>query len=746
VLLNTIALHRDNLAKPQQAHLLLPNNYPMQIPFPRWTAPLASLLVITLTLLTGLRAADPASPMTDNPLLTESPLPFQYPQFDKIKNEHFAPGFALGMADHLKEIESIANNSSAPTFENTIVALERAGELLSRVSAIFGNLASCNTNPELQKLQRTLSPQLAAHSDAIRLNPILFARIEALYTARETLGLDAESQRVLWRYYKDFVRAGAKLAPADKEKLKALNSQLATLQTNFTQNTLKEVAASAVWIDTREELSGFSEAEITAAAAAAKAEGHAGKYKIRLQNTTGQPPLTQLTNHSTRAKIMAASLARGSRGGEFDNRAIVAALAQKRAERARLLGYPTYAAFSLEEQTAGSVDVVNKLLAQLGPPAVANARREAADMQAIIDHEKGGFRLEAADWQHYAEKVRQTKYDFDESQLKPYFELNHVLLDGVFFAAGQLYGLTFKERHDLPVYEPTVRVFDVFEADGTQLAIFIADLYARSNKNGGAWMNAYVSQNGLRGTRPVIANHLNLTQPPAGEPMLLTHDEVRTAFHEFGHALHGMFSHVKYPRFAGTSVPRDFVEFPSQVNEMWAAWPTILSNYAKHYQTGAPIPAALLAKVEATNKFNQGFATTELVAANLIDQAWHQLSATDKIDADGVLAFERTVLEKAGLDFASVPPRYRSTYFSHSFGGGYSAGYYSYFWSEVLDASSVAWLKSHGGLTRANGDRLRQKLLSRGGSEDAMKLFRDFTGGDPDIAPFLERRGLSGVK
>ena len=501
-----------------------------------------------------------------------------------------------------------------------------------------------------------------------------------------------------------------------------------------------------MWIDTREELSGFSETEITAAAAAAKAEGHTGKYKIRLQNTTGQPPLTALTNHATRAKIMAASLARGSRGGEFDNRAIVAALAQKRAERARLLGYPTYAAFSLEEQTAGSVDVVNKLLAQLGPPAVANARREAADMQAIIDQEKGGFRLEAADWQHYAEKVRQTKYDFDETQLKPYFELNHVLLDGVFFAAGQLYGLTFKERHDLPVYEPTVRVFDVFEADGTQLAIFIADLYARSNKNGGAWMNAYVSQNGLRGTRPVIANHLNLTQPPAGEPMLLTHDEVRTAFHEFGHALHGMFSQVKYPRFAGTSVPRDFVEYPSQINEMWAAWPSILANYAKHYQTGAAIPSELLAKVEATDKFNQGFATTELVAANLIDQAWHQLSATDKIEADDVLAFERAVLKKAGLDFAPVPPRYRSTYFSHSFGGGYSAGYYSYFWSEVLDATSVNWIKTHGGLTRANGDRLRQKLLSRGGSEDAMKLFRDFTGGDPDIAPFLERRGLDGVK
>ncbi|MDI1336654.1 MAG: M3 family metallopeptidase [Lacunisphaera sp.] len=688
--------------------------------------------------------AAPAA-LPDNPLLVESPLPLHYPQFDKIRNEHYAPAFEQGMAEDLKEIGAIANNPAKPTFENTIIALEKAGPLLDRVSTVFFSLSGANTNPEMQKLQRALAPKLAAHRDAITLNPVLFARIDALNSARDTLGLDAESARLLWRIHRDFVRAGAKLPAADKEKLKALNAELATLTTSFTQNTLKEVAASSVFVDTKEELAGLTDTEIAAAAASAAKNGHEGKFEIRLVNTSGQPPLTNLTNRATREKVMAASLARGSRGGEFDTRALVTGIAKKRAERAALLGFSTYAAFSLEEQTAGSVDVVNKLLAQLGPPAVANARREAADMQVIIDQEKGGFQLAACDWQLYAEKVRQAKYDFDEKQLKPYYELNHVILDGVFFAAGKLYGLTFKERHDLPVYEPTVRVFDVFDADGQQLAIFIGDYYARSNKNGGAWMNAYVSQNGLLGNLPVVANHLNIPKPPEGQPTLLTHDEVKTAFHEFGHALHGMFSHVKYPRFSGTSVPRDFVEYPSQVNEMWATWPEILKNYAKHYQTGAPLPPELLAKVEATKKFNQGFSTLELVAANVIDQAWHQLKPDQVPDADGVVAFEATALQKAGLDFAPVPPRYRSTYFSHSM-GGYAAGYYSYFWSEVLDADTVEWFKTHGGLTRANGDRFRAKLLSRGGSENALTLFRDMTGGEPDIKPLLVRRGLDAAK
>ncbi|WP_343125155.1 M3 family metallopeptidase [Opitutus sp. GAS368] len=680
-----------------------------------------------------------------NPLLTESPLPFHYPQFDKIRNEHYGPAFELGMAEHLKEVGTIANNPAKPTFENTIVALEKAGQLLDRVSTIFFALSGSNTNPEMQKLQRELAPRLAAHRDAITLNPVLFARIDALYGARDTLGLDAESARLLWRYHRDFVRAGAKLPAADKEKLKLLNGELASLTTAFTQNTLKEVAASAVTVDTKEELAGLTDDEIAAAAALAAKDGHAGKFDIRLVNTSGQPPLTNLTNRATREKVMAASLARGSRGGEFDTRAIVTGIAKKRAERATLLGAPTFADYSLAEQTAGSVAVVNRLLAQLGPPAVANARREAADMQAIIDAEQGGFQLAAGDWQLYAEKVRKAKYDFDETQLKPYYELNHVILDGVFYAAHLEYGLSFKERHDLPVYEPSVRVFDVFDADGRQLAIFIGDYYARSNKNGGAWMNSYVSQSGLLGDLPVVANHLNIPKPPEGQPTLLTHDEVKTAFHEFGHALHGMFSQVQYPRFSGTSVPRDFVEYPSQVNEMWAVWPEVLKNYAKHYQTGAPIPQALLDKVEATKKFNQGHDTLELVAANVIDQAWHQLRPDQVPAADDVVAFETAALHKAGLDFAPVPPRYRSAYYSHSM-GGYAAGYYSYFWSEVLDADTVEWFKTHGGLTRANGDRFRKLLLSRGGSEDALKLFRDMTGGDPDIKPLLVRRGLDTAK
>jgi len=706
-------------------------------------APLAGLALATL-----LGAAEPAATpapatMHANPLLTESPLPFHYPQFDLIQNEDYAPAFAAGMAEHLKEVDAIAHNPAPATFENTIVALEQSGLLLERVSTVFFSLNGCNTNPELQKLQRALAPQLAAHSDAINLNPALFARIRKLYEARDTLKLDPESSRLLWRYYQDFVRAGALLAPADQEKLKALNAELASLQTAFTQNTLKEVNASAVLFDTREELAGLSEAQLTAAAAAAKAAGHEGKFQLGLQNTTGQPPLTNLTNHATREKLMAASLARGSRGGDYDNRQIVATLAHKRAEHARLLGYPSHAAYQLEEHTVGSVDTLNRLLAQLAPAAVANARREAADMQVLVDADHGGFNLGAADWAIYAEKVRQARYAFDESQLKPYFELNRVLFDGLFYAAGKFYGLTFKERHDLPVYEPSVRVFDVFDADGTQLAIFIGDYYARSNKNGGAWMNAYVSQSGLLGTQPVIANHLNIPKPPAGEPTLLTHDEVRTLFHEFGHALHGMFSHVRYPRFSGTSVPRDFVEYPSQVNEMWAFWPEVLAHYAKHYQTGAPIPAELLAKVEAAKKFNQGFLTTEYLSATLLDQAWHQLKPEEVPNADGVVAFEAAALKKAGVDFAAVPPRYRTTYFSHSFSGGYSAGYYSYIWSEVLDADTVEWITTHGGLLRANGDHLRSAMLSRGGSEEALKLFHDVTGRDPYLEPLLVRRGLT---
>jgi len=682
----------------------------------------------------------------DNPLLTKSTLPYQLPPFELIKDEHFAPAFELGMAEELKEVDAITANPAAPTFDNTIVALERSGETFARANRAFGILTGALTNPDLQKLETVMAPKFAAHRDAIRLNPALFARLAALYDARATLGLDPESDRLLERYYKDFVRSGAKLSESDKLKLKVLNAELAKLSTQFSQNVLKEINTSAVIVDTRAELAGLSDAAITAAADAAKAAGAEGKFALRLTNTTGQPPLASLQNRAVRERVMAASLVRGSRGGEFDNRAIVAALARLRAERALLIGYPTHAALQLDEQTAGSVDTVNKLLAQLAPPAVANARREAADMQAIIDAEKGGFTLGAADWALYTEKVRAARYAFDENELRPYYEIRRVLVDGVFSAATRLYGITFKERPDLKGYSPDMYVFEVFNADGSPLALFLGDYYARPSKRGGAWANAYVPQNGLDGTRPVIGNHLNIPKPPAGQPTLLTHDEVNTMFHEFGHALHGMFSSVKYPRFAGTSVPRDFVEYPSQVNEMWATWPEILKNYAKHYQTGAPIPQALLDKVEAASKFNQGFSTTELVAANIIDQAWHQLTPDQVPGADGVLAFEAAALQQAGVDFAPVPPRYRSTYYSHVFSGGYSAGYYSYFWSEVLDADTVEWFKSHGGLTRANGDRFRDRLLSRGGSRDAKAMFKEFTGHEPDIKPLLVRRGLDAAR
>ena len=684
-----------------------------------------------------------ATPMTENPLLKESTLDLHYPLFDKIKDEHFAPAYEQGMAEQLKEIEPIAASKEPPTFENTIVALEKTGDLLGRVDRIFSNLSSANTNPALQKVETEMAPKLAAHQDAIFLNGPLFQRIETLYNHRAKLGLDEESQWLVERYYKDFVRAGAKLSDTDKTKLKKMNAEIAELQTQFSQNVLKEKNAESIVVDKEEDLAGFSAPELAAARAAAKGEKKEGKFVLPLQNTTDQPPLTNLKNRALRERIMKVSLARNSHGGAWDNRPVVLRMAKRRAERAALLGYASHAAYQLEDQTAKNVETVNKLLAQLAPPAVANARKEAADMQKLIDQEKGGFQLASWDWAFYSDKVRQARYAFDEAQIKPYFELNHVLIDGVFYAATQLYGITFKERHDLPVYQPDVRVFDVFDKDGKPLAIFLADYYARPSKRGGAWMNEYVNQSGLLGTKPVVANHLNIPKPEAGQPTLLTYDEVRTAFHEFGHALHGMFSNVKYPRFSGTTVPRDFVEYPSQVNEMWMAWPEVLQHYAKHYQTGAPMPKELLDKVLAAEKFNQGFKTTEYLAAALLDQAWYQLTPS-QIPGDA-LAFEANALKKAGVDFAPVPPRYRTAYFSHAFAGGYSAGYYSYIWSEELDADSVEWFKQHGGLKRENGDHFRDTLLSRGGSQDAMKLFRNFTGRDPYLEPLLERRGLAPV-
>nr|WP_315251843.1 M3 family metallopeptidase [uncultured Duganella sp.] len=687
-------------------------------------------------------AAEPASLLSpSNPFAKVSTLPFNYPAFDKIKNEDYAPAFEEGMRQQKLEIEAIANNKQAATFDNTIVAMEKSGQLLSRVSSVFGNLSGANTNDTFKALERDLSPKLAAHNDAIRLNGKLYARIKALYDKRDKLHLDAESKYLLERYNTDFVRAGAQLSEADKAKLKTMNGELAKLQTTFAQNVLEEANASALIVDSRQELAGMSDKAIDAAAKAAAAKGLQGKFLIPVVNTTGQANLAVLTNRAVREKLMALSLARGSHGGKFDNTKVVLDTVKLRAEKAALMGYPNFASYSLEDQTAHDTTAVNKLLGELAKPAVNNAKKEGAEIQQTIDKANGGFQLAAHDWSFYSDKVKAERFNFDQNELRPYFELNSVLTNGVFFAANQVYGLSFKERKDLPVYNPDVRVFDVFDADGKQLAIFIADFYARSNKRGGAWMNAYVSQSSLMGTRPVVANHLNIPKPADGEPTLLTFDELRTLFHEFGHALHGMFSNVKYPRFAGTRVPRDYVEFPSQVNEMWSVNPVVLANYAKHYQTGAPIPKELLDKVVASKKFNEGFRTTEYLAASILDQKWHQLSVA-QIPTD-VLGFEAAALKDAGVDYAPVPPRYRTTYFSHTFAGGYSAGYYGYLWAEKLDADAVEWFNENGGMTRKNGDYFRKMLLSKGGTMDAMEMYRNFRGRDAKIEPLLERRGLT---
>jgi peptidyl-dipeptidase Dcp len=683
-----------------------------------------------------------------NPFFSESPLPLHYPQFDKIRDSDFAPAFDRGMAEHLGEVQAIAGNAEAPTFDNTIVALEKSGQILSRTSTVFFSLVGVDTNDARKALQAEYAPKLAAHRDAISLDPQLFARIQKLYDTRDSLGLDAEGVRLIERYHTDFVRAGAKLSDADKAHLKEINGKLAKLGTTFSQNVLAEVNDSAVAVDTKEELAGLSDEQVGAAAAAAKAKGLDGKYLIALLNTTGQPPEAQLHDRALRQRLHEASIARGSRGNEYDNTEIVSQVLKLRAEKATMLGYPTYAAYVLADETAKTPEAVNAMLTRLAPPAVANAKREGAAIQAMIDKEQAAkgkptFALQPWDWAYYTEKVRAEKYDFDESQLKPYLEMKNVLENGVFYAAGQLYGLSFKQRTDLPVYHPDVLVYDVYNADGSQLAIFLADMYARPSKRGGAWMNSYVQQSGLTGNLPVVANHLNITKPASG-PTLLTWDEVTTTFHEFGHALHGMFSNVKYPYFSGTSVPRDFVEFPSQVNEMWSDWPSVLANYAKHYQTGAPMPKALLDKVLATSKFNQGFATTEYLGSAMLDQSWHQIGADKIPEAAGVVAFEAAALKANGTDYAPVPPRYRTPYFSHIM-GGYAAGYYAYIWSEVLDANTVEWIKANGGLTRANGDRFRATLLSQGGSKDALQLFRDFTGQEPKIEPLLKRRGLDGA-
>lgn len=693
-------------------------------------------------LLQSCNRTEPAQqPMTDkNPLLERSTLPFQAPPFDRILDEHFRPAIEEGMRRHLAEIEAIINNTAAPSFENTIVALERSGQDLTRASGIFYNLTGSNTNDALQAVKIDLAPKLAAHNDAITLNARLFARVKAVYDQHAATAMEPVDARLLERYYQRFVRAGALLDAQGKEAMKALNSEEATLIARFEENILKERAASAIVVDDARQLDGLSAEAIEAAAVAASEKGHAGKWLIDLRNTTTQPALAELKDRDLRERIMKASLARNSRGNEWDNKAIIARLAQLRAQKAKLLGFHTWAHYVMDDQMAKSPDRAMKLLGLLAPAAAANAKKEAAKLQAIVDRQGGGFQVQSWDWDLYAEQVRKAEFDFDEAAVKPYLEFERVLQDGVFFAANQLYGLSFKERKDLPVYHPDVRVFDIIDADGSAIGLFYGDYYARDNKNGGAWMSTFVDQSTLLGQQPVITQVCNYVKPAAGQPCLLSWDDVTTLFHEFGHGLHGMLSAQKYPKFSGTATSTDFVEFPSQVNENWALDPKVFERFARHYQSGAPMPAELAEKLRKVRTFNQGYRTTEYLAAALLDLEWHSLPDDAPMVTD-VDAFERAALKKHGLDLPQVPPRYRSCYFSHAW-TGYAANYYAYIWSEVMDADAFAWFMENGGLTRANGDRFRATVLSQGGSKPEDQLYRDLTGRDPRVEPLLEKRGM----
>ena len=680
----------------------------------------------------------PPPPPRVNPFANPSPLPFFAPPFDKIEESDYQPALEEGMKQQLAEVDAIANSADAPTFANTIEAMEKTGAMLTRTAKVFFNLTGSNTNENMQKIEAEESPKLAAHSDNINLNPKLFARVKAVYDQRASLG--TEEKFLVERYYRNFVRAGALLNEADKEKLKALNQEESTLTTKFHEHVLGDTNGSALIVDDLAQLAGLSDEEIAAAAERAKDKGMTGKWIVTLQNTTQQPALSSLKVRATREKLFNASVQRGNHGGENDNKAIVTRLSQLRAQKAKLLGYPDYATYVLDDQMAKTPTIAIKLMTDLVAGATGKSRAEAAVMQKLIDKQKGGIKLGPQDWEFYAEQVRKAQYDLDESQIKPYFELDRVLHDGVFFAANQLYGLTFQERHDIPVYQPDVRVFEVFDADGKSMALWYADYYSRPSKSGGAWMDSFVDQSGLMGTKPVVFNVCNFTKPAPGQAALISYDDVNTMFHEFGHALHGMFSNVKYPTVAGTNTPRDYVEFPSQFNEHWALEPKVFANYAKHYQTGAPMPKELVEKIKKSRKFNQGYALTEYLAAALLDMAWHTTSPDAPLqDAN---AFEAAALKKFKIDLPQVPPRYHTTYFSHIWNGGYSAGYYAYLWSEVLDDDAYSWFLENGGMTRANGQRFRDMILSRGGSQNVADMYRAFRGRDPKVDQLLIERGL----
>ncbi|GAB2935593.1 M3 family metallopeptidase [Nonomuraea fastidiosa] len=655
--------------------------------------------------------------MAENPFFAPSDLPYELPPFAEIREEHYLPAFERGMAEQLEEVEAIAGSSEPPTFENTITALERSGRILDRTTTVFFSVASSNTTDGIMEIEKQISPQLTRHSDAILLNRRLWERIKQVTTD------DPEESWLLEKYRQDFIRAGADLSEPQQERLRELNEELSRLSTEFAQSLLKATTESALVVTDPKELDGFDEAKIESL------RKDDGTYVLPLLNFTAQPGLSQLTDRDVRRRLYELSVGRAP--GNF---AIAAKMAALRAERAALLGFPNHAAYVVADQTAKTVEAVEEMLGQLVGPAMRNAKKEA---EALA--EQAGFPIEPWDWPYYTEKVRQARYDFDDAAMRPYFELNRVYRDGVFFAATKLYGITFTERPDLGGYHPDVTVFEVSNEDGSPLGLFVLDPYARPNKRGGAWMNNLVDQSFLFGTKPVVMNNLNVTKPASG-PTLLTYDEVTTAFHEFGHALHGLFSQVRYPRVSGTKVPRDFVEYPSQVNEMWATWPEVLANYAKHHETGEPMPAELVEKLKAAETFNQGFKTVEYLAATLLDWAWHKLAPGETVEDPE--AFEAAALEAAGVAYPLIRPRYRTNYFAHIFSGGYAAGYYSYIWSEVLDAESVEWFKENGGLTRANGDHFRRELLSRGGSLDPLTAFKNFRGREPGIGPLLARRGL----
>jgi len=678
-----------------------------------------------------------------NPFYAPSSLPLQAPSFDKIKDSDYQPAIEAGMAQQREEVRAIAENPEPPTFENTIVALEKSGQLFNRVMAVFNGVTGANLNPTLEKLQEIEAPKLAAHQDAIYLDPKLFHRVEAIYKERESLKLDAEGLRLVEYDYEQFVHAGAKLSDADKTELKKLNEEESTLSTAFITKLLAATKAGAYVTTDKNALAGLSAARVEAAAQAANDRKVAG-YVIPLQNTTQQPDLASLSERATRQSIFENSWNRAERGGPNDTRDTVARLAQLRAQKAKLLGFSTYAAWKLEDQMAKNPDAAFKFMDALAPGSVTKAQAESKDIQALIDEQKGGFTLQPWDWNFYAEQVRKAKYDLDEEQIKPYFELNNVLQNGVFYAANQLYGISFKERHDLPVYHPDVRVFDVFDADGKQLALWYCDYFKRDNKNGGAWMDVFVNESKLLGTMPVVFNVANFSKPAPGQPALISFSDVTTMFHEFGHGLHGMFANTVYPSLSGTQVARDFVEFPSQFNEHWATYPAVFEHYAKHYQTGAAMPADLAAKVKKAEKFNQGYALTEVVAAAELDMVWHSRSANEPLAKPD--DFETQALKSRQLLLSTVPSRYRSSYFAHIWGGGYAAGYYAYLWSEMLDDAAFQWFEDHGGLTRANGDRFRQMVLSRGNTEELGKMYAAWLGGEPSIKPMLKYRGLLAEK